>query len=67
MQNWKILTIALALTGLGVVGAGAAFAESTPPASSLNTTSSHTVLADDDWDDWYDDDHDDDWDDRWDD
>ena len=69
MQNAKILTVALALTGLGFLGAGTAFADevSMPvPAA----TSGTTILADDDddWDDWDDDDwHDDDWDDRWDD
>ncbi len=66
MQNAKILTVALALTGLGFLGAGTAFADevSMPvPAA----TSGTTILADDDWDDWHDDWHDDDWDDRWDD
>lgn len=65
MQNPKILTVALALTGLGFLGAGTAFADevSMPvPAA----TSGTTILADDD-DDWDDDWHDDDWDDRWDD
>ncbi|MGU3498259.1 hypothetical protein [Mycobacterium sp. C31M] len=59
MQNPKLLVVALALAGMGFVGAGAAFAESPAPLTTIGTT----VLADNDWDDWYDDD----WDDRWDD
>lgn len=68
MQNAKILTVALALTGLGFLGAGTAFAgEVSMPVPTA--TSGATILADDDddWDDWHDDWHDDDWDDRWDD
>ena len=53
---WKVLTVGLALTGLGFIGAGTALANGTPqPASSV------TTVADDDWDDWGD------WDDWYDD
>lgn len=61
MQSWKVLTIALALIGLGFLGAGTAFADEPATPATATTT---TVLADDDWDDWHDDD---DWGDRWDD
>lgn len=63
MQNAKLFTIALALAGLGFLGAGTAFAdEAATPVPAVPATGT-TILADDDWDDWYDDD----WDDRWDD
>ncbi len=66
MQNAKILTIALALTGLGFLGAGTAFADEKQAVPIATTPASGTTILaddDDDWDDW----HDDDWDDRWDD
>jgi hypothetical protein len=65
MQNAKILTLALALAGLGFLGAGTAFAEEHTVPVGTTPASGATILADDDddWDDW----HDDDWDDRWDD
>ena len=64
MQTAKLLTIALALTGLGFLGAGTAFADEAPTPVPV-TTSGTTFLADDDddWDDWHDDDRDDRWDD----
>ncbi|MGW0162283.1 hypothetical protein ACWDUN_23500 [Mycobacterium sp. NPDC003323] len=58
MPNTKFLVVALALTGLGFLGAGTAFADE-PVTPVPATTSQTTVLADDDWDDWYDDDWDD--------
>ncbi|MHC9296152.1 hypothetical protein ACRCUN_27115 [Mycobacterium sp. LTG2003] len=61
-EIWKVMTVGLALTGLGLVGAGTAFADSTPPAP---VTAVNATLAFDDDDDWGDDDwygHDD-WDD----
>ena len=63
MQNTKILAVALALTGLGFLGAGTAFADDRQAPVAPTPATGTAILADDDWDDWYDDD----WDDRWDD
>lgn len=60
-EIWKVLTVGLALTGLGFVGTGAAFADATQPAP---ITTANTTMALDDDDDWY---GHDDWDDDWDD
>jgi hypothetical protein len=49
-NNWKVVTAGVALTGLGVLGAGAAYADHGPVMAGGSTT---TVLAMDDspWDD----------------
>ncbi|MGB3354549.1 MAG: hypothetical protein WBB00_17470 [Mycobacterium sp.] len=76
---WKVVTVGAAMTGLGLVGAGAAGAATpaSPPAVHsgieaptfdwvLDSTDEFVTAMDDSWDDTWDNSWEDSWDDTWD-